>query len=259
MHIVVVTKATPDTGAKITVEGGRPTWKEEMVINPWDEYSVTKAVMLKEEHNAKVTVITIGPAENEDALKRGGLAIGADEAIRVWDDALVGHDSLQYARVLAAAIQKLGDVTLVIFGKEFADSGTNQHIYQTARKLGFNVLGSVSNLVAIDFGAGTLSVERSVEQGKQTVSSKLPAVIGVLKDIAEPRYASFMNIRKAAKAQIPVWSLADLGLEAGAPKVTVGSYTEPPKQEGEVELIEGASAREIAEKLAEKLLEDKVL
>ncbi len=81
----------------------------------------------------------------------------------------------------------------------------------------------------------------------------------MLKDIAEPRYPSFIGIRKAAKAQIPVWGLADLGIEAGAPKASVTSYAEPPKQEGEVEIIEGASPREIAEKLAEKLLEDKVL
>ncbi len=258
MHIVVVTKATPDTGAKITVENGVPTWKEAMVINPWDEYSVTEAVVLKEEHKAKVTIMAVGPAEHDDALKQG-LAIGCDEAIRVWDEALVGHDSLQYARALAAAIKKLGDVTLVIFGKEFADSGSNQHIYQTARLLGFQVLGSVSKLISLDFGAGTIKVERSVEQGKQTVSSKLPAVLGVLKDITEPRYPSFIGIRKAAKAQIPVWGLSDLGIEASTPKATILSYSEPPKREGEVEFIEGESPREIAEKLAEKLLEEKVL
>lgn len=258
MHIVVVTKATPDTGAKISVEGGQVAWKEAMVINPWDEYSVTKAVMLKEEFKAQVTIMTVGPEENDDALKQG-LAIGCDQAIRIWDDALAGNDSLQYARALAAAIQKLGDVTLVIFGKEFADSGTNQHIYQVARKLGFTVLGAVSNLVEIDFAGGTLKAERSLEQGKQTVTSKLPAVIGVLKDIAEPRYPSFIGIRKAAKAKIPVWDAAEIGLEIAPAKATVFSYAEPPKREGEVEMIEGGSAREIAEKLADKLLEDKVL
>lgn len=258
MHVVVVTKATPDTAAKISVEGGEVTWKESMVLNPWDEYSVTQAVLLKDEHKAKVTIITLGTEEHAEALKQG-LAIGCDQAIRIWDDALDGYDSLQYARAVTAAIQKLDNVNLVIFGKEFADSGTNQHVYQVARKLGFNVLGSVSKLLELDADAGDIKVERAVEQGTETVSSKLPAVMGVLKDITEPKYPSFIGIRKAAKAKIPVWDLSELGIEAGTRQVLVVSYEEPPRPEGDVELIEGDSPRSIAEKLADKLIEEKLI
>ena len=258
MHVVVVTKATPDTAAKISVADGAVTWDEAMVLNPWDEYSVTQAVLLKDEHKAQVTILTLGTEEHAEALKQG-LAIGCDQAIRIWDDGLENHDSLQYAQAVAAAIQKLDDVGLVIFGKEFADTGTNQHVYQVARKLGFNALGSVSKLLALNPDNGSIRVERAVEHGTETVSSKLPAVIGVLKDITEPKYPSFIGIRKAAKAKIPVWDLAELSIEAGQTRVTVTSYTEPPRREGEVELIDGDDPRAIAEQLADRLIEEKLI
>ena len=259
MHVVVVTKSTPDTAAKVTVDAsGKPTWSEAMVINPWDEYSVTEAVLLKEAHKGQATIMTIGTEEHNEALKQG-LAIGLDQAVRVWDGALVGADSLLYAKAAAAAIQKLGNVDLVIFGKEFADLGSDVHVYQIARKLGFTVLGSVSKILEIDFAGKTIKVERMLEQGKQIVTSKLPAAIAVLKDINEPKYPSFIGIRKAAKAEIPVWSLADLGLDAGTRQTQVSSYANPPKIEGEVEMIEGASAAEKAAKLADKLIEAKVI
>lgn len=258
MHVVVVTKSTPDTAAKVSVENGTVTWKEAMVINPWDEYSVTEAVLLKEAHKVKATVVTLGQEEHAEALKQG-IAIGCDQGVRIWDAALDGHDSLLYARAVAAAVQKLEDVSLVIFGKEFADSNTDQHVYQVARKLGWTVLGSVTKILEIDFSAGTIKVERLLEQGKQIVTSQLPVVIAVLKDINEPKYPSFIGIRKASKAEIPVWGLAELGIDAGSRKTQVVSVAEPPKREGEVEMITGDSAAEIAAKLADKLLEDKVL
>lgn len=259
MHVVVVTKSTPDTAAKVSVDAsGKPTWSEAMVINPWDEYSVTEAVLLKDAHKVQATVLTLGTEEHNEALKQG-LAIGADQAIRIWDDALANADSLLYARAVAAAIQKLGDVDLVIFGKEFADLASDVHVYQVARKLGWTVLGSVAKILEIDFGSKTIKVERLLEQGKQIVTSKLPAVIAVLKDINEPKYPSFIGIRKAAKAEIPVWSLADLGIDAGTRQTQVSAYTNPPKIEGEVEMIEGASAAEKAAKLADKLIEAKVI
>lgn len=259
MHVVVVTKSTPDTAAKVTVDAsGKPTWSEAMVINPWDEYSVTEAVLLKEAHKGQATIMTVGTEEHNEALKQG-LAIGLDQAVRVWDSALVGADSLLYAKAVAAAIQKLSNVDLVIFGKEFADLGSDVHVYQIARKLGFTVLGSVSKILEIDFAGKTIKVERMLEQGKQIVTSKLPAAIAVLKDINEPKYPSFIGIRKAAKAEIPVWSLADLGLDAGTRQTQVSSYANPPKIEGEVEMIEGASAAEKAAKLADKLIEAKVI
>jgi electron transfer flavoprotein beta subunit len=264
LHVVVFTKSTPDTAAKVEVDAsGTVTWgNAQMVMNPWDEYSVTEAVLLKEAHGVKTTVLAIGPELHNDALKQA-LAIGIDEAARIWDEGMEGQDSLGYASAAAAAVRKLGDVSLIIFGKEAVDVASDAHIFQLARKLGWPVIGSVSKLVAVDFGAGTIKVERAIEEGKQIVSSRLPCVISVLKDINEPKSASFIGIRKASKAVIPVWSAADLGIgdtaSGSAAKVRVTGYSNLPVKTGACEVMDGATDREKAEKLAAKLLEEKVI
>ncbi|MFP4323884.1 MAG: electron transfer flavoprotein subunit beta/FixA family protein [Anaerolineales bacterium] len=259
MHVVVITKSTPDTAAKVSVNAeGQVGWGESMVINPWDEYAVTEAVLIKEAHNAKATVMTLGAEAHAEALKQG-LAIGCDAAVRVWDAGLHPEDSLQYSRAMAAAVQKLDDVQLVIFGKEFADLGSDQHVYQVGRKLGWTVLGSVAKILALDFEAKTIQVERWLEQGTQVVKAPLPAVVSVLKDINEPKYPSFMGIRKAAKADIPVWDATALGVDVGSPATQILSYENPPQKSGAVTMIEGDSPASLAENLANKLMEDKVL
>lgn len=261
MHVVAIANMTPDTEAAVTVDAsGNVQWGDKLVVNPWDEYAITEAVLLKGAHNGQVTVMTVGPEAQVEALKHG-LAIGCDQAIRVWDPALADGDSLAYAHAAAAAIRKLGDVGLVIFGKEISDSASDQHIFQTARKLGWTMIGFVAKIEAIDFAARTFRVRRMTDQGTEVVNGRLPAVISVLKDINEPKYPTFIGIRKAAKAEIPVWSLADLGLSAAAvaPKTTVSGHRELPKREGSAEIIEGTSAQEQAARLVARLLEEKVL
>lgn len=260
MHVVVVTKSTPDGNAKITVDSnGKVTWGGQgLVLNPWDEYAVTEALLLKEAHNVNVTVLALGTEEQNEALKHA-LAMGADQAIRVWDDALAEHDTLQYSRAIAGAVKKLGDVDLVLFGKELMDSYTDQHVYQVGRLLGWNVLGSMKKIEAIDFAGKTVRIDRIVEQGKQTLTSKLPAVMSLFDDINEPKYPSFMGIRKASKAVIPVWGQADLGADLGQPAVKVVEFNNLPERTGSVELIEGESAAQKAAALVSKLVEAKLL
>jgi electron transfer flavoprotein beta subunit len=262
LHVVVITKSTPDTEATVTVNSdGSIDFGEKLVVNPWDEYAITEAVLLKAAHNVKATIMTLGAEEHQEALKHG-LAIGCDQAIRVWDKALEpGYDSLVYANAIAAAIKKLGDVDLIIFGKEFSDISSDQHIFQTARKLGWNALGFVGKIEAVDFSAKTIRVRRMTEQGTQITSSQLPAVISVLKDINEPKYPTFIGIRKAAKAEMPVWDAAELGLDAAAltSKARLVRYQELPKREGAVEIIDGATAQEKAQKLVDKLMEEKII
>ena len=259
MHVVVFTRSTPDTAAKVDVGAdGNVTWGDvATVVNPWDEYSLEEAILQAKSNNGKTTVIAIGPELHNEALKHS-LAMGLDEAVRVWDAALEKGDSLTYAASAAAAVKKLGDVDLVIFGKESVDVGTDQHNYQTARKLGWPMLSYVSKILAVDYAAKTIKVERLLEQGKQVVTSSLPAVISVMKDINEPRYPSFIGIRKASKAVIPEWSLADLGIDAPQAKTQVTAFSNPPSREVQVEMIEG-TPEEQAAKLVERLLEEKVL
>jgi electron transfer flavoprotein beta subunit len=107
--------------------------------------------------------------------------------------------------------------------------------------------------------AQKIQVERSMEEGRQMVESKLPAVLSVSKDIGEPRYPSFMGIRKASRANIPVWGLSDLGIAAPASAVRWPEVANPPVREVTTEIISGENPQEIAEKLADKILAEKVL
>ena len=259
MHVVVFTRSTPDTAAKVEVgANGSVTWGDAAtVVNPWDEYALEEAILQAKNGGGKTTVIAIGPEMHNEALKHS-LAMGLDEAARVWDDALDGTDSLAYAAAAAGAVKKLGDVDLVIFGKENVDVGTDQQNYQTARKLGWTMLSYVSKILAVDYNAKTIKVERLLEEGKQIVTSKLPAVISVMKDINEPRYPSFIGIRKASKAVIPVWSLGDVGVSLPATQTRTLKYSNLAVREGQVEMIEG-TPEEQAAKLVDRLLEEKVL
>jgi electron transfer flavoprotein beta subunit len=259
LHVVTFTRSTPDTAAKVEVGGdGQVTWGDAAtVVNPWDEYSLEEAILQAKAGGGKATVIAIGGEMHNDALKHS-LAMGLDEAVRVEDAALNPNDALAYATAAAAAVNKLDDVKLVLFGKESVDAGTDQHTYQTARKLGWNMLSYVSKILEVDYDAGTIKVEKMLEQGKQIVTSKLPAVISVLKDINEPRYPSFIGIRKASKATIPVWSLGDLGIEAPGASAEVVSIKNLPVKDVQVEMLEG-TPEEQAKQLVDRLLEEKVL
>jgi electron transfer flavoprotein beta subunit len=259
LTIVTFTRSTPDTAARVEVDGsGAVTWGDAAtVVNPWDEYALEETILQAKAGGGKSVVVAIGSEMHNEALKHS-LAMGLDEAARVWDDALQDADSLAYATAAAAAVRKIGDVSLVILGKESVDVGTDQHNFQIARKLGWTMLSSVSKILAVDYGSGTIKVERLLEEGKQVVTSKLPAVITVMKDINEPRYPSFIGIRKASKAVIPVWSLGDLGVSAPTQRTRVAAFRNLPPRDSKFELIEGTPAEQAA-KLVDRLLEEKVL
>ena len=257
MKIVVCVKQVPDSAAKVVAENGQVNWGDApLVINPWDEYAVEGALLQKEAQGGDVTVISIGGENAKEALK-DALAMGCSDAILISDPALGKLDSQGIARVLAAAIQKLGGVELVFLGRQAIDSDTGVTTAQTARVLGWPALTLVSAIKSVD--GGSIQVERSMEEGHQGISAKLPAVISVVKDFAEPRYPSFMGIRKASRAVIPVWSLADLGIPAPASVVAWPKVMNPPARAVTTEIISGGSPQEIAEKLVDRILAEKVL
>ncbi len=259
MHVVVFTRSTPDTAARVEVGAdGKVTWGDAaLVVNPWDEYALEEAIVQAKNAGGKATVAAIGPALHEDALKHA-LAMGMDAAIRVEDSAIDPNDSLAYAAAAAAVINRLGDVDLILAGRESVDVATEAHIVMTARKLGWTMLSYVSKIVAVDFAAKTITVERLLEQGKQTVTASLPAVVSVMKDINEPRYPSFIGIRKASKAAIPVWAAADLNASVPAASVSVTGFRNLPTRDLHTEIITG-TPEEQAATLVDRLLEEKVL
>lgn len=263
MKVVVLTKQTPSTTAVFTVDSaGNVSWDDPggkpNVVNPWDEYTIEEGIRLKENHGATdVIAMTMGDEDSKEALKTA-LAMGCTEAVLVSDPAFAGADTLGTAKVLAAAINKVGDVKVAIFGKQAIDGDTGQTAVQTARKLGWTPLTFVSAIKEITDTAVT--VERLLDDGKETVTAPLPVVISVVKEINEPRYPSFMGIRKANRATIPVWSAADIGVEGPVgSKVDWSHVYAMPPREGEVEIIEGDSVAEKAEKLVDKLYEEKVI
>jgi electron transfer flavoprotein beta subunit len=256
LKIIACIKQVPDSEAKVRAEDGKVTWGDApLVINPFDEYAVEGALQQKEAQGGTVTALCIGPDSARDALKHA-LAMGADDAVLVSDAALAELDTVGAARVLAAAINKIGGADMVMFGRQTLDNGAGLTAAQTARVLGWPMLG-LSGSIKVE--AGSVTVDRIIEEGRQTVTAKLPAVLSVVQSIGEPRYPSFMGIRKASKATIPVWSLADVNASAPAPVVTRTELMNPPVQEREVEMITGESAAEIADKLADKILAEKVL
>ena len=256
MKIIACIKQVPDSEAKVRAEGGKVSWGDApLVINPFDEYAVEGALQQKEATNGTVTALCIGPESAKEALKHA-LAMGADDAILVSDPALNELDTVGAARVLAAAIQKIGGADMVVFGRQTLDSGSGLTPAQTARVLGWPMLGLAGQIKVEN---GNVTVERVIEEGRQIVKAKSPVIISVVQSIGEPRYPSFMGIRKASKAEIPIWSLNDLGVSAPAPIVTRTELMNPPARDTKVEIIAGDSPVEIADKLADKILAEKVL
>jgi electron transfer flavoprotein beta subunit len=261
LRVVVCTKETPDTTAKIEVMDGVVTWGDApLVINPWDEYAVEEALLLKENQDViTCTVIAMGSETTREALKHA-IAMGADEAVLISDPALAQADTLLTSHALAQAICKLDDVGLALFGRQAIDGDTGQTAVQVGRWLGWNTLTYVSKILEIDFASGAITVERMLEQGKQVCTGRLPAVISVLKGINEPRYPSFLGIRRASKVDIPVWGGADIALDtAVTSKVTWLARPNLLVGTGTAEIIDGATAQEKAEKLVHKLMVDKVI
>lgn len=259
MEIVVCVKQTPDTAATLTVKEGRAHWGDApLVLNPWDEYAVEQAIVTKEAHGGQITALCLGPEGAQEALKQA-LAMGCDAALLIDDPAVESADTLVASAALAAAIQKVGNVDLAFFGKAAVDSDTGVTGPQVARRLGWPSLNLVAAITELE-PQGSITVERLLEEGREIVRGPLPAVVSVVKEINEPRYPSFMGIRKASKAEIPTWSFADLGLES--PPVPALEWPEimaPAKAETECEFIEGDTPEEQAARLADRLIEEKVI
>jgi electron transfer flavoprotein beta subunit len=243
----------------MSVENGKVSWGDApLVINPWDEYAVEAALQLSETHGGDVVAVSMGDENAKEALKHA-LAMGCSEAILVNDPALAGVDSQAAARILAAAVQKVGDVDAVAFGKQAIDSDTGLMAAMVARVLGWPALTLLSVISDLDAGSGTIKAERAMEEGRQVVESKLPIVFSIVKNYGEPRYPSFMGIRKASKAEIPEWTAADLGIDPPTSVVSWPEMMAPPVKDITSEIIEGDSPEDIAARLADKIMEEKVL
>ncbi len=267
MNAIVCIKQVPDTEAPVKLQGGQLALAGmPLMLNAFDEYAIEEALLLREKFGGKVTALCMGPAEASEALKKA-LAMGVDEAVLLSDPAFEGADAWATAYTLAAAIRKIGEYDIVLFGKQSTDGTSASVGPAVARFLGLPALTFVFKIRQADFGGRKITVERLLEGRREVVEGPLPAVVAVVKDINQPRYPTLLGIRKASKAVIPTWGAADLvaaGAQAagfgraGSPS-QVAAMDYPPARAGKVELIAGATPEEQAALLADRLLGLKVL
>lgn len=263
MRIVACAKQVPDTtDVKINPETGTLIREGvESITNPFDEFAVEEALLTREEYGGEVHVLSMGPPQAIEVL-RNALAMGADRTYLLSDKAFAGADTLATAYTLAKAIEKIGDVDLVICGKQAIDGDTAQVGPGIATRLKIPQLTYVSKVREIDPEKRRIVVERMLEDGKEVVTSSLPTLITVMKDINEPRLPSLLGIKKAAKAEIPIWTAGDLGVDPkkvgfdGSPTWVMRVFT--PEQRGGGEILEG-EIPEVVSQLVDRLLEAKVL
>ncbi|MCO6449457.1 MAG: electron transfer flavoprotein subunit beta/FixA family protein [Caldilineales bacterium] len=250
MRFLVCIKQTPDTAELPKVkpeEAASGDLSIQLVVNPWDEHALEAGLQMGENFGGTASAITVGGDSAVEAL-RSALAMGCKDATLVKDAAA---DAWGVADLLAAAAQKSGDVTLIVTGQMTVDGNSGMVPVAVARKLGWPVLTGVAKIIAAD--ESSVTVERVVGQSRQTVKAPTPAVISVIKEIGEPRYPTFINIRKAAKVEIPVLTASDLGVSAPAPVVEMTNFRKPPARDAHVQLFDNAAD------LIDALLAEKVL
>lgn len=259
MNIVVCIKQVPEI-ALVRVDPGTGVVVPEGsgAMNPFDEYAVEEGLRLKEKHGGTVTVMGCGD-EKAVAGLRDAVALGADRAVLLIDDAYHGSDGVALARILAAGIAKLGPTDICLFGKNAVDTDRSVVPGATAGKLGWPQILFVKKIDAID--SGRITARRMTEDGYDTVTAPLPVVISVVKEINEPRMPSLKGKMKSKSAPVDRWSAADLGIDPA----TVGSHSAvretgitppPPRRKGE---ILSGDPETVAATLFEKLREEKVI
>jgi len=244
MEIIVCIKRVPETAdADIVIDKtGRDIEKGGLVfdINEWDNYAVEEAILLKEKYGGSVTVISMGPEEVNETLRRA-LAMGGDEAIRLTDPFFEGSDGHAIARVLSHAIKPLS-YDLILTGVQTEDDGYGQVGPTLAEMLGIRHAAVVHQIEGIE--NNRTRVHRELEGGlEEVLDLELPAVLTIQSGINEPRYVSIMGIRKVAKKEIKVLGLRELGIkpeEAGEPGslTVVEKVSFPPFGEG-AQILEG--------------------
>lgn len=213
MKIIVPIKQVPDVRAVRMDEATGTVIREgvEAIVNPLDLYAIELAFRLKRDYGAKVTAISMGPAKADAAL-REAVAMGLDDAILLSDRAFAGSDTWATSYVLAGAIRKLGGCDLVVCGERAVDGDTGQVGPGIAAFLDLPVAAYVSGFDRIEGEYAYLS--RLLETGYEQIKMKLPAVLTVVKEAAEPGLPTLSGKKRSRGIEVPVWGLADLGLDA---------------------------------------------
>ena len=256
MNIFVIMKRTFDTEEKITIKNGQiDEGGAEFIINPYDEYAIEEAIVLRENHGGEITVVTVGDEEAEKEL-RTALAMGADKAVRIDSEDLDELDQFTIATLLATYLQKQ-DYDIILGGNVAVDGGSGQVGPSVAQILSIPQVTTITNLEITD---GKATIVRDVEGDEETVEVSLPVLVTAQQGLNEPRYPSLPGIMKAKKKPLETLDLDDLDLEEEdvEPKTaTVEVFLPPAKQAGRV--LEGDAPSQVKELVSLLKSEAKVI
>jgi len=211
MNIVVCVKQIPDPANPGELDSETHTLKREgkLILDESDSYGVEMALQLADTAGGgEVTLVSMAP-NNEVSGLRTALAMGAAQAILVSDDALKGSDALSTAKVLAKAIERAGEVDLVLTATESTDGYSGTIPAQVAELLGWP---SLTFAKQVEIADGKAKIQRQTEAGYDEVEASLPAVVSVTAGVVEPRYPSFKGIMAAKNKPVDEVKVADLGL-----------------------------------------------
>ncbi len=250
MKVIVCVKQIPDPALPGELDSATNTLKRDgkLILDESDSYGVEMALQLGDAAGGgEVALVSMAPNGEVSGL-RTALAMGAAQGVLVSDPGLAGSDALTTAKVLAAAVQRLGGADLVLAGTESSDGYTGTVPEQMAEVLG---LPSVTFAKSVAVEGGSLKVNRQTEAGYDEVTCPLPAVVSVTAGVVEPRYPSFKGIMAAKSKPVDTVTAADLGVTAtgwDAAGQQITSVTQAPTREaGEVIEDDGEAHVKIVE------------
>jgi electron transfer flavoprotein beta subunit len=249
MNIVVCVKQIPDPNNPNELDPDthfliRP---EDQIMDDGDRYGVEMALQLAEASGGSVTLVSMGPAGNLQGIRQA-LAMGAEKAVIITDDALKGSGALETAQVLAAAITREG-FDLVLCGTESTDGYSGVVPQQVAELLGVPAL-TYARKVELD--GSTVKIEQQTAAGYNEVEAPTPVLLSLTAGVVEPRYPTFKGIMAAKSKPVDQISLGDLGVEVGGAGQEILSVADAPGREAGRKIEdEGEAHLEIVAKLQE--------
>ena len=261
MNIVVCVKQVPDT-TEVKIDPVTHTLVRQgvpSIMNPFDKHAVEEALRLRDKHGGTVTAISMGPPQAAEVLKEC-LSMGVDEAVLMSDRAFGGADTLATSHALAAGIQKIGKVELVLCGKQAIDGDTAQVGPEIAEHLG---IAQISYAEKIEVSGDTLIVYRTHERATQILEGKLPLLLTVERSINEPRLPTIYGQIRAKRADVAVWTLHDIEVDTaviglkGSPTQVNRIFTPPQRTQGEI--LEGTDIKAVSAFLTDKLCAAKII
>jgi electron transfer flavoprotein beta subunit len=252
MNIAVCVKQIPDPAVPGELDPASKTLKREgkLILDESDSYGVEMALQLVDKTGGgEVALVSMAP-NNEVSGLRTALAMGAAKAVLVSDPALAGSDALATAKVLARAVERAGDIDLVLAATESTDGYTGTVPAQLAQLLDWPSLTFAKH---VEVGEGKLTIQRQTEAGYDTVESSMPAVVSVTAGVVEPRYPSFKGIMAAKNKPVDECTVADLGLTPddvgwkGARQEIVNVAAAPAREAGEKIEDDGSAHERVVE------------